>query len=86
MILAGAGLLVFVILLLQVPAVSRRLAWRYEVARTYARNLVNPVGSVPTAIPASVSTTVCRTMLARRSPGEAPSDIRTAISRRLVAT
>ena len=53
MILAGAGLLVFVILLLQVPAVSSRLAWRYEVARTYARNLVNPVGSVPTAIPST---------------------------------
>ena len=27
------------------------MAWRYEVARTYIRNVINPVGSAPTAIP-----------------------------------
>ena len=49
--LAGAGTLLFAILLYQVPAINSRLTWRFEVARTYARNVLNPVGSVPTAIP-----------------------------------
>jgi hypothetical protein len=47
----GAGILLFAIVLLQIPAVNERVAWRYEVARTYVRNIVNPVGDVPTAIP-----------------------------------
>jgi len=38
-------------LLYQIPAVNTRLAWRYEVARTYIRNMINPVGAAPTAIP-----------------------------------
>ena len=50
-LLAGAGLLLLVILLSQVPAINSRLAWRYEVAKTYARNVLHPVGNVPTAIP-----------------------------------
>ena len=46
-----AGLTIFAIALSQVPAINSRLAWRYEVAKTYVRNVINPVGSVPTAIP-----------------------------------
>ena len=49
--LAGAGLLIVALLLFQVPAISSRLAWRYEVAKTYVKNVLNPVGSAPTAIP-----------------------------------
>jgi hypothetical protein len=49
--LAGAGLFLLAIILLQVPAVNERVAWRYEVAKTYVRNIINPVGDVPTAIP-----------------------------------
>ena len=35
----------------QIPAINRRLAWRYEVAKTYAKNVINPIGDVPTAVP-----------------------------------
>ena len=52
-LLAGAGLLLLLIVLLQVPAVNSRLAWRYEVAKTYARNVLHPVGNAPTAIPST---------------------------------
>jgi hypothetical protein len=50
-LLAGAGALVLAILLLQIPAINERVTWRYEVAKTYVRNVINPVGDVPTAIP-----------------------------------
>ena len=49
--LAGAGLLVVALLLYQVPAINSRLSWRFEVAKTYVKNVLNPVGSAPTAIP-----------------------------------
>ena len=52
-LLAGAGLLVLAILAYQIPAINSRLSWRFEVARTYVRNVINPVGSVPTAIPST---------------------------------
>ena len=44
------------ILALQIPAINSRLAWRYEVAKTYVKNVLNPVGAVPTAIPNPTST------------------------------
>ena len=47
----GAGFLVLVILMLQIPAINSRLGWRYEVAKTYLRNVVRPVGDAPTALP-----------------------------------
>ncbi len=62
--LAGTGFLVLTVLLTQVPAINSRLAWRFEVARTYTRNLIDPVGSVPTAIP----NTAVPTLLASPSP------------------
>jgi hypothetical protein len=46
-----AGLVVFAIVISQISAINSRLAWRFEVAKTYVRNVINPVGSVPTAIP-----------------------------------
>ena len=49
----AAGLLLLAILIVQIPAINSRLAWRYEVARTYVRNVLNPVGAVPTAIPST---------------------------------
>src|SRR5215210_5721212 len=47
---AAAGLLLLAILILRIPAINSRVGWRYEVAKTYARNVLNPVGNVPTAI------------------------------------
>ena len=50
-IFISAGLLLLAMLILQIPAVNSRLTWRYEVAKTYARNVLNPVDDAPTAIP-----------------------------------
>lgn len=50
-LLAGTGAILLGVLILQIPAVNERVAWRYEVAKTYVRNVINPVGDVPTAIP-----------------------------------
>jgi tetratricopeptide (TPR) repeat protein len=51
-----AGLIVLAVLLLQIPAINNRVDWRYEVAKTYIKNVLNPVGNVPTAIPNPTST------------------------------
>lgn len=57
-ILAGVGVIVLGIAFSRIPAINSRLAWRYEVAKTYARNVLNPVGSVPTAIPSTPKPTI----------------------------
>src|SRR5512142_948962 len=49
----GAGFLALIlvaILVLQIPSINSRVAWRYDVAQTYIRNVIHPVGAVPTAI------------------------------------
>jgi tetratricopeptide (TPR) repeat protein len=56
-LLAGAGLLLLAILLYQIPAINSRVAWRYEVGKTFVRNVLNPVGDVPTAIPGTPNPT-----------------------------
>lgn len=55
-LVAGTGTLIFAVVVLQIPAISSRVTWRYDVAKTYVRNVVNPVGSVPTAIPQPTNT------------------------------
>ena len=52
----GTGILVLAILSYQIPAINSRIAWRYEVAKTYAKNVINPIGDVPTAVPNPTST------------------------------
>ena len=52
---AGTGFLILVILVLQIPAINSRVAWRYEVAKTYLRNVINPVGNAPTALPSTAA-------------------------------
>ena len=54
----GTGLLVLAALLTQIPAINSRIAWRYEVAKTYVKNVINPVGDVPTAVPNPTGTIV----------------------------
>lgn len=44
-------LLVVGVLLYQVPAINSRLSWRVDVAITYIRNVINPVGQMPTPLP-----------------------------------
>lgn len=41
----------FALLVYRLPAVNTRLSWRIDVAMTYLRNVVNPVGSMPTPLP-----------------------------------
>src|SRR3990170_8070332 len=69
-LLAGAGLLLLAILLYQIPAVNSRVAWRYEVGKTFVRNVLNPVGDVPTAIPSTPKPTslASRTIQAAAAP------------------
>src|SRR6266508_3937032 len=55
---AGAGLLVLAFALYQISAINSRVAWRFEVARIYAKNVLHPVGGVPTAIPSTPKPTV----------------------------
>jgi len=50
-LLVGAGGILLAVILLQIPAINERVAWRYEVGKTYIKNIINPVGDVPTAIP-----------------------------------
>jgi uncharacterized protein YvpB len=50
------ALLNLAIVIIQTPTINSRVAWRYEVAKTYVRNVLNPVGAVPTAIPNPTST------------------------------
>lgn len=49
--LSAAGLILLAVLLYQIPAINDRLSWRFDVAQTYVKNVLHPVGSVPTAIP-----------------------------------
>jgi tetratricopeptide (TPR) repeat protein len=57
-VLAGAAVFVLASGLYQIPAIQSRLAWRFEVARIYAKNVLHPVGSVPTAIPSTPQPTL----------------------------
>ena len=66
-----AGILVVGLLLSQIPAINSRLAWRYEVAKTYIRNVINPVSSVPTAIPNPTSAQVLPTPTIALTPTSA---------------
>lgn len=50
--LAGTVLLAF--LVYQIPAVKSRLDWRLDVFQVYVKNLIDPVGPVPTALPITV--------------------------------
>lgn len=48
-LLGGAGILILGLVLVQLPPIRSRLAWRVDVAATYLRSLVQPAGKLPTA-------------------------------------
>lgn len=51
-ILVGSvGLILLALLLYQIPYIKSALDWRFEKTAIYARNMVDPVGPVPTALP-----------------------------------
>lgn len=71
--MAGAGVLVLAMLIVQIPAINSRLAWRYEVAKTYVRNVINPVGEVPTAVPNPAGTANPTTPTPQLTPTPVPA-------------
>lgn len=50
-LLGLAGMLLLAVLVYQIPAVKSRLGWRLEVFQIYVKNVVDPIGPVPTALP-----------------------------------
>jgi len=46
-----ATLLLLAILVLQIPSVKSAVSWRYEKFTIYVKNIINPPGPVPTALP-----------------------------------
>ena len=50
-LIALAGLVLLAVLIYQIPAARSRLDWRMEVFQIYVKNVVDPVGPVPTALP-----------------------------------
>ena len=76
-LLAGAGLLLLAIIALQIPFVNERVAWRYEVAKVYVKNVIHPVGDVPTAIPNTPDVTTVTTSTPQ--PTFTPNTIATPI-------
>jgi len=44
-------LLALGVLLYQIPAINLRVGWQLDIASTYIRNIINPIGEVPTPLP-----------------------------------
>ncbi len=63
-----AGLLLLAVALYQIPYVSSVVSWRIEKFTIYAKNVVDPVGPVPTALPVTPQP-VSATFTATATPG-----------------
>jgi tetratricopeptide (TPR) repeat protein len=50
-LVALVGLLLLAVLLLQIPIVKSAVSWRFEKFTLYVKNIANPPGPVPTALP-----------------------------------
>jgi len=50
-LIAFGSLILLAILLLQIPTVKAAVSWRLEKYAIYAKNILNPPGPVPTALP-----------------------------------
>jgi tetratricopeptide (TPR) repeat protein len=50
-LIALAGFILLAILILQIPVVKAAASWRYEKFNLYVKNVINPPGPVPTALP-----------------------------------
>lgn len=53
-LVALGGSLLLAVFLLQIPRVKSAAAWRYEKLTIYIKNVVDPPGPVPTALPVTV--------------------------------
>ncbi len=50
-LIGSAGFILLAVLIYQIPYVNSVLSWRIEKLTIYARNIVDPVGPVPTSLP-----------------------------------
>ncbi|MBE0682338.1 MAG: C39 family peptidase [Anaerolineales bacterium] len=50
-ILSTAGMVLLAVLIYQIPFVKSRFSWRFEVFQIYVKNVIDPVGPVPTSLP-----------------------------------
>ncbi|MBN1450850.1 MAG: C39 family peptidase [Anaerolineales bacterium] len=50
-LVALGGSLLLAVLLLQIPVVKSAVSWRYEKFTIYVKNIIDPPGPVPTALP-----------------------------------
>lgn len=65
-------LLIAGFLLYQVPSINLRLSWRLDIARTYLRNVLSPVGQMPTPLPLPVAAV---TTLPTLTPSTPPTGV-----------
>jgi hypothetical protein len=71
------ALLILGALLYQIPAINTRLNWRVDIAKTYLRNVINPVGKMPTPLPQPVSAV---TVFPTKTPTDQPTHTTLATS------
>jgi tetratricopeptide (TPR) repeat protein len=57
--------------LYQIPAINLRVSWRLDIARTYLRNIINPVGQMPTPLPQPAAAV---TVFPTPTPTEEPTE------------
>lgn len=55
-LLICVGVFLFGAVAFQIPTINSRIIWRYEVGRTYIKNIFHPIGNAPTAIPLPIGT------------------------------
>ena len=75
-----AGLLVISLLIFQSPSVKSALAWRYEKFTIYIRNVINPPGPVPTALPVTPAPTITPSAQTSEVPTPTRTPLPTATS------
>lgn len=87
-LVASGGFLLLAILLLQIPAVKSAVAWRYEKFTIYAKNVIDPPGPVPTALPVTPAPPTATALVPTRtalSPTSQPTVLPTPTSAPLPA-
>ncbi|MBI3162255.1 MAG: C39 family peptidase [Chloroflexi bacterium] len=79
-LIALAGFLLLAALIYQIPRVKSAIAWRVEKVMIYTKNLIDPVGPVPTALPVTpqpstptITATATPTPLANLTPSITPT-------------
>lgn len=77
-LIALGGVILLAMLVYQIPAVKSRLAWRLEVFQIYVKNVIDPVGPVPTALPVTPHSPIptvapTQTAIAQLPPSPTPT-------------